>query len=1259
MNRRTVGLSLVTATGVGLVLSRRWSRSEGAHHPGLPGGADGDHEDWHLADYLHAASEHTADATQSLAHVVRSAQHAWQRRQAAGAGAASPGSAAEAASRPSSAVLLADFLTALNEGPAGKPPRRGIQLVNSQLADWLLERAAAAGADPQERRAILRYLSAILRNEEAAEALLQQPGAAPRLLALATQSFSLQQLLATAVAHASAPRMVPPADVAAVLALLAAEQQQRRARQHAGTAHQQQQLQLGLQLLLAWGRASALNAHRLAKAGAGPMLAKLAPPSATGGGMGRLQNVVAKLMGTLAQEAGKPQLLPMQGWLYHLFCFAADAAANSQWQLADTSLTSFATCLLRGCELPSQLMQRSTLPLLHKLAGQPDSPARPAIARVVQALAEGPGVQLPLEEREVWTETLLQWLVQLPGSAAAAAAAKQDGGSSGGGAGSGSGGGSRLRLETAGAGDAGRLQGRVTRALQALSAPAGSEGLHVAHAWLAELIVRLSDEVRPLPLEPDAAAAAAAQQPSSGGRWWWPWWGAAAGSAGSTEVAADGAVAAPMPAADGGEAAAAVAAAAAEGPYLPLAAPAAVGSAGDAQAAGGSGGSWWQGRWWPWGGGGGTASEQSDPQQAVKAAGKPSDSELALYINAAPVGPVYARSVAAALLEASGRVGSFQEPPASTEELMSPAEVAVYPQVAAAIDWDRADSAVCQALKVLCALASGGGRRRAWLLDSGILPLLHRLTLERPRDVAELASGAGEYVEAGTPLCIQRQAVRLLAMLASEVAGAGEVQEAGWIPWLQDLAVSTDLKLSSCASRALLHIESAAATQRPGLDLAQLAARGRLPHLHAAPAPLLPTEHQGAAAAAAAAAADAADMGVAADGADGPGGVGREEEARGVGTEAAEAAAEMLGEARLALAQARRRLDRQLDVVRAAVPDKERLVLQDGVHLFDPLAPHHEVLAREGIGADTSDAPLLDIVFVHGIRGGAFATWRREGVLEHGQARESLDRPACWPASWVAKELPEARLLSLEYAAPASGWEGESLPFRHIVAQLMDKLAAAGVGRRPVIFVCHRHAFHARLPCLPIATDCSASPRTMEPPPGLMGGLIVKDLLVTAKQQQDERLRSLNTSAVGAVFYSVPHAGSRLADWGWSLRYIGGSPAKHVQHLKTGHHQEELNAAVRAMCKSGRLPVLSFSEGLPTKLGLFPTQVVPHESAYPGYGDFVVLAQHDHISVCKPWDTSDPAYARLLAFLHARVRALRLARADAAGRLDHMEASVL
>lgn len=52
----------------------------------------------------------------------------------------------------------------------------------------------------------------------------------------------------------------------------------------------------------------------------------------------------------------------------------------------------------------------------------------------------------------------------------------------------------------------------------------------------------------------------------------------------------------------------------------------------------------------------------------------------------------------------------------------------------------------------------------------------------------------------------------------------------------------------------------------------------------------------------------------------------------------------------------------------------------------------------------------------------------------------------------------------------------------------------------------------------------------------------------------------------------------------------------------------------------------------------------------------MVLAEHDHISVCKPADTDDPAYARLMAFLRTRVHALRLRRAEVeAQRLDHME----
>lgn len=53
-----------------------------------------------------------------------------------------------------------------------------------------------------------------------------------------------------------------------------------------------------------------------------------------------------------------------------------------------------------------------------------------------------------------------------------------------------------------------------------------------------------------------------------------------------------------------------------------------------------------------------------------------------------------------------------------------------------------------------------------------------------------------------------------------------------------------------------------------------------------------------------------------------------------------------------------------------------------------------------------------------------------------------------------------------------------------------------------------------------------------------------------------------------------------------------------------------------------------------------------------------MLSQHDHISTCKPADPSDPAYARLMAFLRQRVRDLKVDRAQAA-TLDHMEAAAM
>ena len=70
-------------------------------------------------------------------------------------------------------------------------------------------------------------------------------------------------------------------------------------------------------------------------------------------------------------------------------------------------------------------------------------------------------------------------------------------------------------------------------------------------------------------------------------------------------------------------------------------------------------------------------------------------------------------------------------------------------------------------------------------------------------------------------------------------------------------------------------------------------------------------------------------------------------------------------------------------------------------------------------------------MFVHGIRGGPFVTWRRvrtaktldpkTGNLQ--MAVPDMHHDLCWPTVWLKADMPGARLLSLEYAAPASGWE--------------------------------------------------------------------------------------------------------------------------------------------------------------------------------------------------------------------------------------------
>ncbi|XP_063164140.1 protein SERAC1 isoform X2 [Candoia aspera] len=235
----------------------------------------------------------------------------------------------------------------------------------------------------------------------------------------------------------------------------------------------------------------------------------------------------------------------------------------------------------------------------------------------------------------------------------------------------------------------------------------------------------------------------------------------------------------------------------------------------------------------------------------------------------------------------------------------------------------------------------------------------------------------------------------------------------------------------------------------------------------------------------------------------------------------------------------------------------------DGVYI---LHPQHR--ANEPIKAD--------VLFVHGLLGAAFKTWRQQD-LEHSADEKDMDAEddysECWPKTWLASDCPSLRIISVEYDTHLSDWKTkcpvqsykESLAYRS--TELLEKLRAAGIGDRPLIWLSHS-----------------------------MGGLLVKKMLLDAST--DPEMASIVNSTQGIVFYSVPHHGSRLAEYSVNIRFLL-FPSVEVKELsKDSPALKALNDDFISFAKNKNFPVLSFAETLPTRVGrMLNLHVVPVESA--------------------------------------------------------------
>ncbi|XP_001371172.1 protein SERAC1 isoform X2 [Monodelphis domestica] len=256
-----------------------------------------------------------------------------------------------------------------------------------------------------------------------------------------------------------------------------------------------------------------------------------------------------------------------------------------------------------------------------------------------------------------------------------------------------------------------------------------------------------------------------------------------------------------------------------------------------------------------------------------------------------------------------------------------------------------------------------------------------------------------------------------------------------------------------------------------------------------------------------------------------------------------------------------------------------------------------------------SSQPIkADVLFIHGLMGAAFKTWRQQDSdkFEIEKASDEESYTQCWPQTWLASDCPALRIISVEYDTSLSDWRAKCPVERKSIAyrsdELLRKLRTAGVGDRPLIWVSHS-----------------------------MGGLLVKKMLVDASKKPE--LNTLINNTRGIIFYSVPHHGSHLAEYSVNIKYLL-FPSVEVKELsKDSPALKELQEDFLKFAKDKNFQVLNFVETLPTCIGsMINLHIVPVESADLGIGDLIPVAVN-HLNICKPNKKDTFLYKRTLQFI--------------------------
>ena len=244
--------------------------------------------------------------------------------------------------------------------------------------------------------------------------------------------------------------------------------------------------------------------------------------------------------------------------------------------------------------------------------------------------------------------------------------------------------------------------------------------------------------------------------------------------------------------------------------------------------------------------------------------------------------------------------------------------------------------------------------------------------------------------------------------------------------------------------------------------------------------------------------------------------------------------------------------------------------------------------------ANWSGPLRASVIFVHGLGGHPYGTWRRKP-----------DNDTFWPL-WLAQDVPGISVYSVAYEAPPTNWLGTSMPLQDRAVNISEQLfSEPDLKSGPVVFVCHS-----------------------------LGGLIVKQIMLDLQQQKERRPEAADLLARvrEIVFAATPHTGSRHATLLDRLRFFAWPSWVARTLVANDPTLRSINVAYRGLAdeRRGALQHRVFYETQDTPLGV----IVDEASADPGLpGDPPVPIDANHINIVKLADRSSLLYARTKDFV--------------------------